>query len=148
MVATSAIAGSGDLLAGRGRGRPDRGAHGLARLLGRRLIRRPVAVSARRARDSRTGIAGLLILGRGGRRARPVPAVRAVEARALEDDPYRGKDLPEPASAGGAHAERRIGELLHRLDRLATVGAGVLVCRHGPSFTQASRPARAQLRWL
>src|SRR4029077_8306358 len=127
---------SGDLLAG-GLGR---GAHRL-RLLGGRLVR-----LARLIRRAVAGLAGLGRLGRllvllvllGVRGDRAVAAVRAIKARALEHDPDRGEHLAEPAAARGAYAQRIVGELLHSLDRLTAIGAGVLICGHGPSSTRAS----------
>src|SRR5512144_2746419 len=65
-----------------------------------------------------------------GRLSRARPAVRAVEARALEHDADRGEQLAQPAPAGGALGQRVVGELLHHLEAFSARGAGVLVGRH------------------
>jgi hypothetical protein len=84
-----------------------------------RLGRRPPGTPLRRA--TRRGR---------GRTRRAPPTVGAVKTRALEDDADRGIDLAQLALAGGADGQGVVGELLDRLERLAALGALVLVRRH------------------
>ena len=65
------------------------------------------------------------------RAGRAAAAVGAVEARALEDDADRGVDLAQLALAVRADGQRVVGELLNHFERLAALGALVLVRRHG-----------------
>src|SRR5581483_638357 len=131
MLARSAMVASGNLLAGR------RSAHGLAGLLLGRLVRRCRWLVGR--------LAGVV---RGLRRSRrrrgrgAAAAVRAVEARSLEDDPHRREHLPEAAAAVVANGERVVAELLDGLHLLTALSAGVLIRGHSPSFTRAQISTR------
>ena len=67
-------------------------------------------------------------------------AVVAVEAGALEHDAHGVEDLAQRALAVRAHGQRVVGEALAHLEGLATVGALVLVRRHGWSLQAAGTP--------
>src|SRR5512144_2765323 len=120
--------GSGDLAGVAGRlGRRRRRA--LRRLALRRLALRRLALC--RLAFARPAIRGLTRRGPvPGRLSRTRPAVRAVEARALEHDADRGEQLAQAGPAGGALGQRVVGELLHHLEAFSARGAGVLVGRH------------------
>src|SRR5690606_5359978 len=76
----------------------------------------------------RGGVGGRLRRRRAARRG--AAAVIAVEAGALEDNAHRREHLLQAALAVRALGEGVVGELLHRLEALAALGALVLVGRH------------------
>src|SRR6478752_5263887 len=94
--------------------------------------------AARRRRGSRGGGRGRpggrvgRLGGRRGRRAarRGAAAVVPVETGSLEDDADSREHLLEASLAVRAHGQGIIGELLHRFEALAALGALVLIGRH------------------
>src|SRR5690606_8451123 len=115
---------------GKARPHPMRGA--AARASGARSGGGAVGAGRARARARRAGARGVGARGVGGRqRAGGATAgVGAVEARTLEYDTHRVEDLAKTALALGALGERVVAEALHLLERVSTLGAGVLVGGH------------------
>jgi cellulose synthase/poly-beta-1,6-N-acetylglucosamine synthase-like glycosyltransferase len=102
-------------------------------------VRAPRRLGLLRVRPLRRGQGGL-----GG-----LTAVGPVEAGALEDDADGREDLAKLATARRADGQGVIGELLHDLEPLCAIGAGVLVRRHGSSLCGAGpgNPGAPPRRW-